>query len=71
MVKCIFAMPWRDLQGFINFVFKLVQLPLPCSHYSCISKRVKTVNVTFKTKNKESIQYLTIDSRGLKVCGKK
>ncbi|WP_150137179.1 transposase [Candidatus Enterovibrio altilux] len=31
-------MPLRSLQGFINFVFKLLQLLLLCSHYSCISK---------------------------------
>ncbi|ATF08769.1 Mobile element protein [Candidatus Enterovibrio altilux] len=35
-------------------------------HYSCISKRAKTVNVTFKKKNKGSIQHLAIDSTGLK-----
>ncbi|ATF09474.1 Mobile element protein [Candidatus Enterovibrio altilux] len=44
-----------DLQGFINFIFKLVQLPLSCPHYSCMSKPDKTVNVTYKTKNNESI----------------
>ncbi|ATF10005.1 Mobile element protein [Candidatus Enterovibrio altilux] len=38
-------------------------------HYSCIRKRVKTVNVTFKTKSKETIKHLVIDSTELKVCG--
>ncbi|ATF08715.1 hypothetical protein BTN50_0174 [Candidatus Enterovibrio altilux] len=35
---------------------------LSWSHYSCISKGATTINVTFKTKNKGIIQYLTIDS---------
>ncbi|ATF10417.1 Mobile element protein [Candidatus Enterovibrio altilux] len=57
----------RGLQGFINTVSKLAQLSLSCSHYSCISKRIKTVNVKFKAKTKGSIQHLAIDSTGLNV----
>ncbi|ATF09924.1 Mobile element protein [Candidatus Enterovibrio altilux] len=41
MVKCIFSIPSRGLQGLINFIFKLAQLLLSCPHYSCISKRAK------------------------------
>ncbi|ATF10009.1 Mobile element protein [Candidatus Enterovibrio altilux] len=48
MVKYVFSMPLRGLHGFINPVFKLVQLPLSCLYYLCISKRAKAVNVTFK-----------------------
>lgn len=69
MVKRVFSMLLRGLQGFINSIFKLAQLPLSCSHYSCISKRAKTVNVAFKTKTKETIQHLAIDATGLKVYG--
>ncbi|TOI47584.1 hypothetical protein CGH28_24560 [Vibrio parahaemolyticus] len=29
----------RGLQGFINSIFKLAQLPFSCPHYSYISKR--------------------------------
>ncbi|ATF10277.1 Mobile element protein [Candidatus Enterovibrio altilux] len=50
-----------------NSVFKLVQRKLLCFHYSCMSKRAKTVNVTFKTKIKGTIPHLTVDSAGLKV----
>ncbi|ATF09597.1 Mobile element protein [Candidatus Enterovibrio altilux] len=60
-------MPLRSAK-LINFVFTFAQLPLLCPHYSCISKRTKIVNVTFKTKNKGSIQHLAIDAMGLKVC---
>ncbi|ATF08644.1 Mobile element protein [Candidatus Enterovibrio altilux] len=44
-------MPLRALQGFINSIFKLAQLPLSRTSLF-ISKRVKTVNVMFKTKTK-------------------
>ncbi len=67
MVKRIFSMPLRALQGFINSVFKLGEIPLSCQHYTCISKRAKTVNIAFKTKTRGAIEYLAIDSTGLKV----
>ncbi|MGL1292399.1 transposase [Vibrio parahaemolyticus] len=47
MVKHVFSLPLRCLQGLINSIFKLTQLPLLCPHYSCISKRAKTVNISF------------------------
>lgn len=37
MVKRIFSLPLRALQGSIDSIFKLAQLPLSCPHYS-ISK---------------------------------
>ncbi|ATF09758.1 Mobile element protein [Candidatus Enterovibrio altilux] len=57
-------MPLSSLPKFINFVFKLAQLPLSCPHYSCMSKRIKMVDVPFKMKKKGSIQYLSIDFTG-------
>ena len=69
MVKRVFSIPLRGLQGFINSIFKLAQLPLSCPHYSYISKRAKMVNVAFNTKTKGTIQHLAIDATGLKVYG--
>ncbi|MGR5068704.1 IS5 family transposase [Vibrio alfacsensis] len=64
MVKRIFSMPLRALQGFLDSVFKLANIPLVCPHYTCISRRAKEVEVSFKT-----IQHLAIDATGLKVYG--
>ncbi len=69
MAKRIFSMPLRALQGFINSVFKLADIPLSCPHYTCISKRAKTVKIVFKTKTRGTIEHLAIDSIGLKVYG--
>ena len=69
MVKRVFSMPLRALQGFIDSVFQLAQVPLICPHYSCISRRAKEVEVSFKTKTRGTIQHLAIDSTGLKVYG--
>ncbi|XHY23098.1 IS5 family transposase ISVa2 [Vibrio sp. NH-UV-68] len=40
MVKRVFSMPLRALQGFIDSVFKLANIPLVCPHYTCISRQL-------------------------------
>ncbi|MFA0679314.1 IS5 family transposase, partial [Vibrio splendidus] len=69
MVKRIFSMPLRVLQGFIDSIFRLADVPLSCPHYTCISRRAKQVEVSFKTKTRGAIQHLAIDATGLKVHG--
>lgn len=69
MVKRVFSLPLRALQGFLDSVFKLANIPLVCPHYTCISRRAKEVEVSFKTKTRGTIQHLAIDATGLKVYG--
>ncbi len=69
MVKRVFSMPLRVLLEAINLVFKLADIPLLCSHYTCISKRAKTVNFAFKTNTRGTIEHLAIDPTDLKVYG--
>ncbi len=69
MVKRVFSMLLRALQGFLDSVFKLANIPLVCPHYTCISRRAKQVKVYFKTKTRGAIQHLAIDATGLKVFG--
>ncbi|MBT0281193.1 transposase, partial [Vibrio campbellii] len=52
MVKRVFSMPLRALQGFLDSVFKLANIPLVCPHHICISRRAKEVEISFKTKTK-------------------
>ncbi len=69
MVKRVFSMPLRALLGFLDSVFKLANIPLVCPHYTCISRRAKEVEVSFKTKTRGAIQHLATDATGLKVYG--
>ncbi len=62
-------MPLRTLQGFIDSVFMLAQVPLKCPHYTCISCRAKQVEISFKPKTSGVIRHLAIDATGLKVYG--
>lgn len=48
--------------------FPLMSVPLRCPDYSSVSKRAKSVNVSFKAPKGE-IAHLVIDSTGLKVSG--
>ena len=60
----------RTLQDFLDSVFKLTNILLVCPHYTCINRRAKEVEVSFKAKTRGAIQHLAIDSTGLKVYGK-
>ncbi|MCX8773623.1 IS5 family transposase [Vibrio parahaemolyticus] len=69
MVKQVFSIPLRALQGFIDSVFSLANVPIICPHYSCISRRAKQVEVSFTPKTRGAIQHLAIDATGLSVYG--
>ena len=69
MIKGIFSLPLRALQGFIDSIFELLDVPLTSPDYTCISKRSKTVQVKFRNKSRGAIRHIAIDSTGLKVFG--
>lgn len=69
MMKRVFNLPLRALQGFVDSIFKLMELPLCCPDYSLVSKRAKSVNISIKTPTRGEISHLVIDSTGLKVLG--
>lgn len=69
MMKRVFNLSLRALQGFIDSIFKLMGQSLRCPDYSLISKRAKTVNISIKTPTQGEISHLVIDSTGLKVLG--
>ncbi|MFA0164641.1 IS5 family transposase, partial [Vibrio splendidus] len=69
MIKGIFSLPLRALQGFIDSIFELLEVPLTSPDYTCISKRSKTVQVKYRNKSRGAIRHIAIDSTGLKVFG--
>ena len=69
MMKRVFGLSLKALQGFVDSIFKLMVLPLKCPDYSLLSKRAKTVNISIKTSTRGEITHLVIDSTGLKVFG--
>ncbi|HIB1392460.1 TPA: IS5 family transposase, partial [Salmonella enterica subsp. enterica serovar Muenchen] len=69
MMKRVFNLSLRALQGFIDSIFQLMGVALICPDYSLVSKRAKTVNISIKTPTRGEIEHLVIDSTGLKVFG--
>ena len=67
MLKNVFKLPLRALEGFLNSLFRLLNVPLKSPDYSCISKRAKTVLVRYQLPSQGPIAHLVIDSTGLKV----
>jgi len=47
MVKGIFKLPLRALQGFLDSIFGLMDVPLKSPSYSCISKRAKILTTDY------------------------
>ncbi|WP_339014528.1 IS5 family transposase [Aeromonas popoffii] len=69
MLKSVFKLPLRALEGFINSLFQLMDVPLQSPDYSCISKRAKQVNIQYRLPSKGPVAHLVIDATGLKVYG--
>jgi len=70
MVKGVFSLPYiRSLQGFIDSIFTLMNVPLRSPNYSSISKRAKTVEIKYRNPSRGAIRHIAIDSTGLKVFG--
>ncbi len=69
MLKAVFKLPLRALEGFINSLFQLMNVPLQSPDYSCISKRAKTVEIKYRLPSHGPVAHLVIDATGLKVYG--
>lgn len=69
MLKGLFKLPLRALEGFINSLFQLMAVTLQSPDYSCISKRTKTVDIQYRLPSQGPVAHLVIDASGLKVYG--
>lgn len=69
MMKRVFNLPLRALQGFVNSIAKMMNLPPCCPDYSRVSRRSKAANISIKTPTRGEIAHLVIDATGQKVFG--
>ena len=65
VVKGVFNLSLRALEGFTNSIFQLMDVPLSSPSYSCISKRAKTVEIKYRAKSHGPVSHVVIDSTGL------
>lgn len=69
MIKGIFKLRLRALQGFLDSIFTLMDVPLKSPSYSCISKWAKTIKVQYRLPSTGAVAHVIIDATGLKVYG--
>ena len=69
MLKGLFKLPLRALEGFINSLFQLMAVPLQSPDYNVSSKRAKTVDIRVPRPSQGPVAHLVIDATGLKVYG--
>lgn len=68
-IKRVFRLALRAAEDFIDSIFALMDVPLRCPDYTSVSKRAKSVNVSFETPTWGEIAHFVINSTGLKVFG--
>ena len=74
-IRQVFKLPLRQTQGFINSLFRIMNLPLKCPDYTTLSRRLSELNIkspryTKQSKIDENIAAIAIDSTGLKRFGR-
>jgi hypothetical protein len=74
-IRQVYRLPLRQTQGFINSLFRIMNVPLSCPNYSCLSKRLRGLGIKvpkYKKTNQpaDDIHAIAIDSTGLKRFGR-
>ena len=64
----VYHLPLRATQGLVASILHLMQVELPSAHYSTLSRRARTLELSLAISTKK-IKHLVIDSSGLKVYG--
>ena len=68
-LKVVYKLPYRQLEGFINSIFRRMNIGLSAPSYTQICRRAKTIEVEIEAPKTKGPIYLVIDSTGLKVYG--
>lgn len=73
-IRELFHMPLRQATGFLEFLFKLMNITSGSPDYTTVSKRMGTIKVHYRRKIKQNIKnksgvIMLIDSSGFKVFG--
>lgn len=74
-IRLVYKLPLRQCQGFIDALFRLMNVPLSCPDFSVLSKRLRQLKIhvpPYKKANKpdRDIHAIAVDSTGLKRFGR-
>lgn len=70
VMKYLYALGYRQTEGFVDDLFKMLKIELPVPSYTQINRRSKNieVDIRIRKRRKENLT-VVIDSTGLKVYG--
>ena len=69
MLKAVFHLPYRALEGFGRSLMDLLGLDMPIPDHSHMSRRAKTVEIQIPRREKKEPIHVVVDATGLKVFG--
>jgi len=69
LLKAVYRLTLRGVQGFIQSVLKLMHLEWPVPHFSTLSRRQASVELSVPQSHTDGPLHLVVDSTGCKVYG--
>lgn len=69
MLKAVFHLPYRALEGFARSLMQLMGLDLNIPDHSHLSRRAKTLQVAIPRRARNEVLHVVVDSTGLKIYG--
>ena len=69
VLKAVFHLPYRGLEGFARSLMLLMELTLPIPDHSHLSRRAKTLQVAIPRRAPQEPLHVVVDSTGLKIFG--
>lgn len=68
-VKLVYNLAFRQLEGFMSSIAKLLKLNIRIPNYSTVCRRQKGLSVKLPVRKKNEFVHLVVDSSGVKVFG--
>jgi Transposase DDE domain len=68
-LKALYRWAGRQIEGFIESVFKLMNITIAVPDHSTLSRRMKTLEIDIPVKPTDKARHVVIDSTGVKVYG--
>lgn len=69
MLKGVFHLPYRALEGFARSLMRLMELPLPIPDHTHMSRRARTLAVVIPRQARRGPIHVVVDSTGMKIFG--
>lgn len=69
MLKGLFSLSLRATEGFLSSIFRLMDIDCSSPGYSCLSKRARIAQITYKRPSRGEVAHVVIDSTGVKTFG--